>query len=68
MGIAEGDNQKPRLLHCPRCKYDTINDKANPICPLCKGRMLTVTFSALNGERMTSKPTVEIPLWQEIKK
>jgi hypothetical protein len=62
MGLAEGDNQKPRLLYCPRCKRDEINDKLDPICFSCKGKLLTVTFSMLTGQRLTGLefPKIEV--------
>lgn len=67
MGIADGDNQKPRLLFCPKCETDTTNDKLNARCTDCNSPLLTVVFSKLTGERLTRK-SLDEQLYEELTK
>lgn len=53
-------NQKERLLWCPKCRTDTINDKLDPSCEVCGSKLITVTFSVIDGSRITPLASPEL--------
>lgn len=42
-----------REVYCYTCKDTSIATDGNPKCPICGANLITVTYSALTGKRIT---------------
>ncbi len=57
--IKKEDNIKPRELYCPECKIYSISDIAFPTCHQCGTNLITVTFSLIDGKRITGNDEIK---------
>lgn len=42
-----------REVYCLRDKIYSYSDEADPICPTCKGRLVTVVYHPISGHKIT---------------
>lgn len=48
-------NTIPREVWCPRCNFDSINDKPFPKCLYCGSNLITIVYSPLTDMRLTGE-------------